>query len=396
MGAIILAVEDGDVISRLLPPKQERWRARRAKVLAARAEKKEIKQKKREAEIAKRREQLVKEMEEKKAERRAAKEAEREDDEEYNSEEEEEEEEEEEDIEALLAEEFEEEEEETDRMRNKLEEVYDNDTNRLAVVQEKMEDLLIPRIELDAGKKPHIIRYLMNKRIRKLSEYRHSLFERVYPITEKLATRMLQVGFRQPSRFGRWCPVKLKEGDCIQPMQGTGYPMFPALYRQHLYFLSTNQAREQFMLDPMTYLSQPSPKPVVPIRMAIIGPPKSGKTTLANRFVEEYGMVRMSIGEAVRSLLELQPKSALAKAINACLMRGQLLPDELSVQALEVALMDMSCQTRGFILDGYPITRKQVDLMTERCIIPVRVIELQVDSREIVTRATADRYSPDK
>merc|ERR1712178_226830 len=77
-------------------------------------------------------------------------------------------------------------------------------------------------------------------------------------------------------------------------------------------------------------------------------------------------------------------------------MRGKLLPDELSVQALEVALMDMSCQTRGFILDGYPITRKQVDLMTERCIIPVRVIELQGDSREIVTRATADRYSPDK
>merc|ERR1712178_300608 len=199
MGAIILAVEDGDVISRLLPPKQERWRARRAKVLAARAEKKEIKQKKREAEIAKRREQLVKEMEEKKAERRAAKEAEREDDEEYNSEEEEEE------------EDLEPEEDATDRMRNKLEEVYDNDTNRLAVVQEKMEDLLIPRIELDAGKKPHITSYLINKRIRKLSEYRHSLFERVYPITEKLATRMLQVGFRQPSRFGRWCPVKLKE-----------------------------------------------------------------------------------------------------------------------------------------------------------------------------------------
>ena len=33
------------------------------------------------------------------------------------------------------------------------------------------------------------------------------------------------------------------------------------------------------MMDPMTYLTQPSPKPVVPIRMAIIGPPKSGKST---------------------------------------------------------------------------------------------------------------------
>ena len=33
------------------------------------------------------------------------------------------------------------------------------------------------------------------------------------------------------------------------------------------------------MHDPLTFLCQPSPKPVVPIRMAIIGPPKSGKST---------------------------------------------------------------------------------------------------------------------
>ena len=32
------------------------------------------------------------------------------------------------------------------------------------------------------------------------------------------------------------------------------------------------------MQDPMTYLVQDSPKPVVPIKIAIIGPPKSGKT----------------------------------------------------------------------------------------------------------------------
>ena len=62
-------------------------------------------------------------------------------------------------------------------------------------------------------------------------------------------------------------------------MQGPGYTTYPAVYRQHVYYLSSVQAREQFMSDPMLYLKQPSPKPVVPIRMAILGPPKSGKTT---------------------------------------------------------------------------------------------------------------------
>ena len=34
--------------------------------------------------------------------------------------------------------------------------------------------------------------------------------------------------------------------------------------------------------------------------------------------------------------------------------------------------------------------------MTQRSIIPVRVIELELDSKAVVTRATADRYSPDR
>ena len=62
-------------------------------------------------------------------------------------------------------------------------------------------------------------------------------------------------------------------------MHGPGFPAYPALYRGYVYYLSTQLNREQFMQNPLAYLKQPSPKPVVPIRMAIIGPPESGKTT---------------------------------------------------------------------------------------------------------------------
>ena len=40
------------------------------------------------------------------------------------------------------------------------------------------------------------------------------------------------------------------------------------------------------------------------------------------------------------------------------------------------------------------MTKAQVDIMTNRAIIPVRIIECVCDPKEIVTRATADRYSP--
>ncbi len=46
-----------------------------------------------------------------------------------------------------------------------------------------------------------------------------------------------------------------------------------------------------------------------------------------------------------------------------------------------------------FVLDGFPVTMHQVELLTQRSIVPVRVVELRVDSIEVVTRATYDRFS---
>jgi len=62
-------------------------------------------------------------------------------------------------------------------------------------------------------------------------------------------------------------------------------PTFPAVYRQHVYFLSSSDARTQFISNPLAFLCQRSPKPVVPIRIAIVGPPKSGKTTRTSTVV---------------------------------------------------------------------------------------------------------------
>lgn len=49
----------------------------------------------------------------------------------------------------------------------------------------------------------------------------------------------------------------------------------------------------------------------------------------------------------------------------------------------------------SFILDGVPISRKLTEIMASRGLVPVRVIDLQLSSHEVVTRATKDRYSPD-
>ena len=68
---------------------------------------------------------------------------------------------------------------------------------------------------------------------------------------------------------------------------------------------------------------------------------------MAKRFADDYGVVRLSIGEAMRQVLTTQPKSELARQMNWHLFRGRVVPDDLQVQALETVLLDMRCQTRG-------------------------------------------------
>jgi len=127
-----------------------------------------------------------------------------------------------------------------------------------------------------------------------------------------------------------------------------------------------------------------------------VGPPKSGKTTLARRFESEYGVVRVSLGDAMRTVLTNQPKTDLACKVQEVLRSGQTVPDDLAIAALQVALMDMNCATRGYILDGFPVNSKQVELMTAASIIPVRVIELACSNMEIMVRSTKDRLDPER
>ena len=50
--------------------------------------------------------------------------------------------------------------------------------------------------------------------------------------------------------------------------------------------------------------------------------------------------------------------------------------------------------TCSFVLDGWPLTKSHVDLLTKFKIIPVLVIELQISDEEMMRRAHLDRNSP--
>jgi len=69
--------------------------------------------------------------------------------------------------------------------------------------------------------------------------------------------------------------------------------------------------------------------------------------SVAQMFVQEHGLARVSIGGAMRMVLSAQGHTALAAQMRKYLTSGRAVPDELAIQCLEVVLMSSVCSTRG-------------------------------------------------
>ncbi|KFZ61607.1 Adenylate kinase 9, partial [Podiceps cristatus] len=83
------------------------------------------------------------------------------------------------------------------------------------------------------------------------------------------------------SRWGRACPVALKEGEIVM-----GNPDLAVSFLGKMYMLSSPEALKTFMLNPRPYLLPPMPLP--PCKVLVFGPPFSGRTTICNLIADKY------------------------------------------------------------------------------------------------------------
>ncbi|XP_040614143.1 adenylate kinase 9 isoform X3 [Mesocricetus auratus] len=392
--AVVIQVDDQDVFDRLLPTQVQKWKLKQCKKLERKKLIKYLKTKIKEDMIAKRRAELISERDRKRREEGIFR-----DDDDFSDEDPDDE----EDIENILEEEFPKDEEEmseedeeqegeaTERLRSELGEKFETDMNNLQIIQEEFEKFLIPIITVNGARKIHIVQYVLNLKLKPLVENRASIFEKCYPVTTHLAHKMLAFTYKYMSSFGYWDPVKLSEGETIKPVENAENSLSAVIHRQYVYFLSSKQNKEKFMMNPIKYIRQPKPKATMPVRVMIVGPPKSGKTTVANKLASEYGLKRLSIGDALRNMLSNHPDTELSLMINWHLYKGMTVPDTLAVQALDISLMESVCNTIGVVIDGYPATTNQKNLLEERSIIPMIIFELDVPSKEIFKRLLLEK-----
>ena len=128
------------------------------------------------------------------------------------------------------------------------------------------------------------------------------------------------------------------------------------------------------------------------MRVVFLGPPGTGKGSLALLCEQRMGVARVSTGEIFRH--EIARKSALGKEVQKFVSTGQLVPDDLVVKVMTKRLASPKF-AKGFILDGFPRTAAQavgLDAALAKRRIPLRgAVYISSPTSVLVTRLSGRR-----
>jgi adenylate kinase len=123
------------------------------------------------------------------------------------------------------------------------------------------------------------------------------------------------------------------------------------------------------------------------MRLALLGPPGSGKGTQSVGLRESYGIPHISSGDLLRDAVSRE--TDLGKQAKEYMTTGRLVPDELVLGMMRERIEQPDC-TGGFLLDGFPRTVAQAEAlggMLDAKASPLdSVVALVVDRDQIVAR----------
>uniref|UniRef100_A0A183C0T0 UMP-CMP kinase n=1 Tax=Globodera pallida TaxID=36090 RepID=A0A183C0T0_GLOPA len=92
----------------------------------------------------------------------------------------------------------------------------------------------------------------------------------------------------------------------------------------------------------------------------VLGPPGSGKGTQCQRIEKHFGFVHLSAGDLLREERQREG-SAFGELIDQHIREGSIVPVEITCKLLENAMAARSDSVPGFLIDGFPRNRNNLD-----------------------------------
>ena len=128
--------------------------------------------------------------------------------------------------------------------------------------------------------------------------------------------------------------------------------------------------------------------------IVMVGAPGAGKGTQARLLAEHFGYPQISTGEILREMALAD--TPLGREIRELQASGRLVSDDTLAQVILARTSQPDC-ANGYILDGFPRTRKQAEMLEElarkqgKKVVLVRVV---VSDEALMKRLTGRRNCP--
>lgn len=124
------------------------------------------------------------------------------------------------------------------------------------------------------------------------------------------------------------------------------------------------------------------------MKLILLGAPGAGKGTQAAELEKEYNIPAISTGQIIREAIAA--KTALGNEVKTYIDRGELVPDDIVVEMVKERIKSDDCKN-GYILDGFPRTISQAEIMEKLPILVDCALEIDVDEDIIVDRLSGRR-----
>ncbi len=128
--------------------------------------------------------------------------------------------------------------------------------------------------------------------------------------------------------------------------------------------------------------------------IVLMGAPGAGKGTQARLLQERLHLPQISTGDIFRALKTAQ--TPLAQEVRALMERGQLVPDDLTIQLVKERTAKDDC-SQGYILDGFPRTPAQAESLEKLAAEQgkeIVAIQIDVPTELLEKRMTGRRNCP--
>ena len=126
------------------------------------------------------------------------------------------------------------------------------------------------------------------------------------------------------------------------------------------------------------------------MKLVFLGPPGAGKGTLASEAAKYYGIPHISTGSMFRNAIKKH--TPLGEKIRKIIDSGALVDDEATAALVKERLAQTDAQN-GFILDGFPRTIAQAEILEAFCSLDA-VINFDISDEAVIKRLSGRRLCP--